>query len=49
MIDRLDKFPEPYDAVMVKDRRSKRILQYLFIDHEHGFRRIRSWVNKSIF
>lgn len=41
MIDRLDKFPNPHDVVQVNDTRSGRIVQYLFIDREHGFKRIR--------
>ena len=49
MIDRLDKFPHPYDVVQVEDTRSGKIAQYLFINNKHGFKRIRSWVTKSVF
>ena len=40
MIDRLDKFPQPYDVVLVNDKRAFKTVQYLFIDNEHGFKRL---------
>ena len=32
--------PRPYDVVLVNDKRAFKTVQYLFIEKEHGFKRL---------
>ena len=50
MDDGTEKFPHPYDVVLVNDKRSFKTVQYMFDERENVFKRLSSppTVNVSI-